>query len=73
LIPGFDGAVFSAAWKDALWAKFFTGAPARQRRSVAETLEAAGEVVGGDEVLEVSPELVVAIVVKTFGYRSGNV
>ena len=32
----------------------------------AETLEAAGEVVGGDEVLEVSPELVVAIVVETF-------
>ena len=37
LIPGFDGAVFSPAWKDALWAKFFMGAPARQRRSVARS------------------------------------
>jgi hypothetical protein len=34
LIPGFDGAVFSQAWRDALWAKFFTAAPPRQRRSV---------------------------------------
>jgi hypothetical protein len=37
LIPGFDGAVFSLAWKDALWAKFFMGGPARQRRSVARS------------------------------------
>jgi transposase len=36
LIPGFDGAVFSREWKEALWAKFFTGAPARQRRTEAE-------------------------------------
>ncbi|YBW38352.1 Transposase [Nitrobacter sp. TKz-YC01] len=34
LIPGFDGAVFSQGWRDALWARFFTGAPRRQRRSV---------------------------------------
>ncbi len=34
LIPGFDGAVFSQAWRDALWARFFTAAPPRQRRSV---------------------------------------
>lgn len=24
LIPGFDGALFSPAWKEALWARFFT-------------------------------------------------
>ncbi|WP_292531085.1 hypothetical protein [Methylocystis sp.] len=34
LIPWFDGAIFSSDWKDALWAKFSTGAPARQRRCV---------------------------------------
>src|SRR5262249_16777644 len=34
LIPGFDGALFSPAWRDALWAKFFTAAPRRQRQSV---------------------------------------
>src|SRR4051794_36830647 len=34
LIPEFDGALFSPAWKDALWARYCTGAPARQRRSV---------------------------------------
>ncbi|AWN44743.1 universal stress protein [Methylobacterium durans] len=34
LIPGFDGAVFSREWKDALWARFSTGAPRRQRQSV---------------------------------------
>lgn len=27
LIPGFDGALFSREWKDALWARFFTAAP----------------------------------------------
>lgn len=37
LIPGFGGAVFSQAWKDALWARFFTVAPPRQRRSVARS------------------------------------
>jgi hypothetical protein len=34
LIPGFDGALFSREWKDALWARFSTAAPQRQRRSV---------------------------------------
>jgi hypothetical protein len=34
LVPGFDGAFLSREWKDALWAKFSTGAPARQRRCV---------------------------------------
>jgi|GEM_PF-6403620 len=34
LIPEFDGAIFSRAWKDALWAKFFTAAPRQQRRFV---------------------------------------
>jgi hypothetical protein len=27
LIPGFDGAIFSVEWRDALWAKFYTEAP----------------------------------------------
>jgi hypothetical protein len=30
LIPNFDGAVLSSNWRDALWARFFTGAPRRQ-------------------------------------------
>src|SRR5208337_4622673 len=34
LIPVFDGAVFSTEWKEALWDRFFTAAPRRQRRSV---------------------------------------
>ena len=34
MIPDFDGAIFSLDWKDALWARFYTGAPPRQRRSV---------------------------------------
>jgi hypothetical protein len=34
LIPGFDGAVFSLAGRDTLWAKFFTAAPQRLRQSV---------------------------------------
>ena len=34
LVPVFDGALFSQEWKDALWARFFTGAPERQGRSV---------------------------------------
>lgn len=33
-IPGFDGAIFSLEWKEALWARFCTGAPPRQRRFV---------------------------------------
>jgi transposase InsO family protein len=32
LVPGFDGALFSPAWRDALWARFYTAAPPRQRR-----------------------------------------
>ena len=36
LIPGFDGAVSSQAWKEALWARFSTAAPRRQRRSVEQ-------------------------------------
>ena len=27
LIPGFDGALFTAGWRDALWARFSTAAP----------------------------------------------
>ena len=34
LVPGFDGASLSIDSKDALWARFFTGAPRRQRQSV---------------------------------------
>src|SRR5260370_34681766 len=34
LVPGFDGAVFSREWKEALWARFYTAAPGRQRQSV---------------------------------------
>jgi hypothetical protein len=34
LIPGFDGASLSSDSKDALWDRFFMGAPRRQRRSV---------------------------------------
>jgi hypothetical protein len=34
LVPAFDGAYFSREWKEALWARFYTGAPPRQRRSV---------------------------------------
>lgn len=34
LIPDFNGALLSSEAKDALWARFFMGAPQRQRRSV---------------------------------------
>src|SRR5271168_362732 len=34
LVPVFDGAYFSDPQKEALWDKFYTGAPQRQRRSV---------------------------------------
>jgi len=34
LIPDFDGASSAQAWKDALWDRFCTAAPARQRQSV---------------------------------------
>ncbi|WP_207791456.1 hypothetical protein, partial [Sphingosinicella soli] len=29
LIPGFDGALFSQQWKDALWDRYSMGAPQR--------------------------------------------
>ena len=34
LVPVFDGAYFSRGWKEALWDRYYTGAPQRQRRSV---------------------------------------
>ena len=34
LIAGFAGASSTSEWKEALWARYSTGAPARQRRSV---------------------------------------
>jgi PAS domain S-box-containing protein len=34
LVSAFDGAYFSREWKEALWARFYTGAPPRRRRSV---------------------------------------
>jgi hypothetical protein len=34
LVPAIDGAFLSRDWKEALWGKFYTGAPRRQRRSV---------------------------------------
>src|SRR4051812_27000021 len=37
MVPGFDGALFSLEWKDALWAKFYMGAPARRRQCVARS------------------------------------
>jgi hypothetical protein len=36
LVSGFDGALFSSESKDALWARFYTAAPPRQRRSVEQ-------------------------------------
>ena len=36
LVPAFDGVMFSLQWKDALWDRFCTGAPARQRQSVEQ-------------------------------------
>jgi len=36
LIPLFNGALFSCEWRDALWARFYTGAPRRQRQSVEQ-------------------------------------
>jgi hypothetical protein len=34
LVPAFDGAYFSREWKEALWVRFYTEAPPRQRRPV---------------------------------------
>ena len=36
LVPAFGGAVLSPEWKEALWDKFFTAAPQRQRQSVEQ-------------------------------------
>lgn len=36
LVPGFDRAIFSQEWKQALWARFFRAAPRRRRRSVEQ-------------------------------------
>ena len=36
LVPKFDGASSLQQWKDALWVRFFMGAPARQRQSVEQ-------------------------------------
>jgi hypothetical protein len=33
-MPGFDGALFSPQWKEALWARYSMGAPQRLRQSV---------------------------------------
>jgi hypothetical protein len=32
--PGIWWCILSRAWKEALWDRFYTGAPQRQRRSV---------------------------------------
>ncbi len=34
LIPDFNGVIFSSDWKEALWSKFYMGAPRQQRRCV---------------------------------------
>jgi hypothetical protein len=34
LVPAFDGANYSRGWKEALWDRYYTAAPQRQRRSV---------------------------------------
>ncbi len=36
LVPAFDGALFSLEWRDALWDRFYTAAPKRQRQSVEQ-------------------------------------
>jgi len=36
LVSEFEDALSMHEWKDALWAKFFTGAPSRQRQSVEQ-------------------------------------
>ncbi|HLO77413.1 MAG TPA: hypothetical protein VK196_13235 [Magnetospirillum sp.] len=36
LVPAFDGAFLSTEWKEALWARFYTAAPRRQRQSVEQ-------------------------------------
>jgi hypothetical protein len=39
LIPGFDGAISSSEWKDALWARYCTEAPRRRGLSGARSRE----------------------------------
>ena len=34
LVPDFDGVIYSKAWRDALWDKFYTAALQRQRQCV---------------------------------------
>ena len=36
LVPEFNGAFLSTEWKEALWARFYTAAPRRQRQSVEQ-------------------------------------
>ena len=36
LVPAFDCTFLSVEWKDALWDRFYTAAPRRQRRSVEQ-------------------------------------
>ena len=40
MIPGFDGAMFSMEWKDALWARFYTAAPHSLRSGLTRGTEA---------------------------------
>jgi hypothetical protein len=39
LIPGFDGAISSSEWKDALWARYYMEAPRRRGLSGARSRE----------------------------------
>jgi hypothetical protein len=32
-VPAFDGTIFAIEWKEALWARFYTGAPRQLRQS----------------------------------------
>ncbi len=36
LVPDFDGVLYSQEWKEALWDKFYTAAPRRQRQCVEQ-------------------------------------
>ena len=33
-VPAFDGTILTTEWKEALWARFYTGAPRQLRQSV---------------------------------------
>src|SRR5579863_2304588 len=54
-VPDFDGAFLSRDSKDALWDRFYTGAPRRQRRSV-ERYILSREPEGACETLRRQPE-----------------